>query len=261
MSAHPHDALLLELLDGSASPAERARAEALLASDAAARARHAELAELFRRLGAVAPAEPPADLRERVLREIRQEPASRAAHPGTARRPLSPSWPAGRVRVFAGLAFAAGLALGVVAMGPGRSGFGSGARHDLSGAMGGAAESSTRPVFARAGASRAEARTTSSDGVCRVLVEVTLEPGAELELSDPAGTRAPLSLRRLGAPSGEARLSAGAIAWRGPAEGTFEAEFSAPADAGPSLTLSLISGTERSMVQVPVRPAPAPPPR
>lgn len=65
------DDLIQRALEGEASTAERARLEARLASDPAARARYDELSRAFEALGAVHLAEPPAGMRDEVLRAIR----------------------------------------------------------------------------------------------------------------------------------------------------------------------------------------------
>ncbi len=70
--------LIQEVLDGTASDAERTRLQDLLARDPAVRERHAELESLFRALSSVPSAEAPAGLEPAVMRAVAAEAR---AHP------------------------------------------------------------------------------------------------------------------------------------------------------------------------------------
>ena len=92
--------LLQEVLDGTASDGERARLESWLKSNPAGRDRRTELEILFRELSAVSPAPVPADLRERVIDEIRRRAARPASFENQQPR-------ASRQRTLAGLSLPA----------------------------------------------------------------------------------------------------------------------------------------------------------
>lgn len=65
------DDLIQRVLEGEATAEERTRLEALVASDAAARARYEELSRVFASLGATALEDPPAGMRDEVMRAVR----------------------------------------------------------------------------------------------------------------------------------------------------------------------------------------------
>ena len=82
------DDLIQRVLDGEATPAERERFAARLAADPGLRRRHGELASAFRAVATATLAEPPAGLRDDILRTVRAAPEAKmssAATPGSAR--------------------------------------------------------------------------------------------------------------------------------------------------------------------------------
>lgn len=112
------DDLIQRALEGEATAAERARLEARLASDPAARGRYDDLSRVFETLAATSLAEPPAGMRDEVLRAIRGAapawaPASaRAGRPASAARaPALAGRPA-----FSWLRIALPVAAGAVAV-------------------------------------------------------------------------------------------------------------------------------------------------
>lgn len=74
--------LIQDVLDGGASPEDRARLREILARDPAARERHAALAPLYGALNESQCEDPPAELRANVLRAIEAMPRKAAAGPG-----------------------------------------------------------------------------------------------------------------------------------------------------------------------------------
>uniref|UniRef100_A0A832HYW0 Anti-sigma factor n=1 Tax=Eiseniibacteriota bacterium TaxID=2212470 RepID=A0A832HYW0_UNCEI len=102
-----------DMLEGTASPGEAAETRAWLAASAEGRAREQDLRETFAALGALALEEPPAGLTASIMAQVAAEP----------RRVREPWW-AAVSRSFArrpawglGYAFAAGVAVGALALG------------------------------------------------------------------------------------------------------------------------------------------------
>ena len=93
MTGEALDELIQSVLGGDAGAEERAQLERLLATSEEARVRHAELSAAFAALGHARLEEPPADLRESVMAEIRREAAARGTRAASApaRRPAF-SW-------------------------------------------------------------------------------------------------------------------------------------------------------------------------
>lgn len=102
------DALIQDVLDGVATPAQVARLESRMAHDPAARARRAELERLFSALGRVPRLEAPPELKGRILRALPPgAPGLRVGVPAVTRqRRMRLAW-----------VFAAGLAAGVIGAG------------------------------------------------------------------------------------------------------------------------------------------------
>lgn len=263
MNTTDSDRLLLEYLDGTASPGERARTEAWLAANPGARARRAQLEALFSELASLAPAGPPADLRERVLDQIRTrgpEAAGRAA-PRESRAVANTRASADRTSFFgrrpilaAGLAFAAGLAVGVLALGGFRGGQGLGPTDpsQVMGAMGGAQRETGETASTRLEGARIAGRAFAAAGVCRAEIEIELPEGFTAELSDPAGLRLPAAVRRLGDSAGAVRVERDRVVWAGAASGGFQVEFAWPAGPPAALRMSLLSPAGSSKVELPV---------
>lgn len=138
------DDLVQRALEGDLTPAERASLEARLASDPVTRGRYDELSRAFEALGAARLAEPPAGLRDEVMRAVRGAapawaPASaRAGRAEPAPRPVvAPRRPA-----FTWLRIALPVAAGAVAAvvlfgglpgGPGQQPAGDGVSGTMSG--------------------------------------------------------------------------------------------------------------------------------
>ncbi|MCC6350502.1 MAG: hypothetical protein IT347_13015 [Candidatus Eisenbacteria bacterium] len=89
MSDELLDDLIQRTLEGDASAAERERLESRMAADPAARGRYDELSRVFQALAGVRAAEPPAGLRDEVLRAVRG--AAPAWAPAAARTGQSAS--------------------------------------------------------------------------------------------------------------------------------------------------------------------------
>ncbi len=86
------DAVIDDVLDGTADAGARAWLERRLAVDAGARARYAARESLFRTLAGPPPADPPADLVSGVMREIAATGSPAAPAPASARpAPIAPS--------------------------------------------------------------------------------------------------------------------------------------------------------------------------
>lgn len=100
-------------IDGVASEADRARLQALLAADPAAREEHRRLLALRNLLGTIPPVAPPAPLRADIMRAVRTE---RARARGGLLRKLFPSWEGGRSALPYAYAMAAGAALGLLGL-------------------------------------------------------------------------------------------------------------------------------------------------
>ena len=253
MNTSDRDQLLLEYLDGTASPPDRARVEALLASDLEWRERHAELSGLFQELGRVERVAPPADLRDRVLEGIgRWERGRRRA----AEARSSGSWISWlthlgpRPRVLVAASFAAGLVLGAVGMGPALHAF----RGDpgVLGTMGGAAA----PVKL----SQGEARVTAWPGSTgsTVTVEVSLPDGATAEIADPAGLWTPMRLESQAGSTSGLHLDGGRAIWSGPSRGRSVVDFSGHPGASSRLELTLTTSTGSAHAVLPVTGASTP---
>jgi hypothetical protein len=257
MNTTDSDRLLLEYLDGTATPAERARVEAWLAGAPAARARRAELEGLFAELASLPTATPPPDLRQRVLAEIgaRERAASRA--PSTAREHHTHPRPAffgRRPALTAGLAFAAGLAVGALALGGARSGMWLGTTDpaQVSGTMGSAESAPTAPVIARLEGASMTGNASAIAGAGRAEIDLEIPDGFTAELADPSGSRVFAGVRRSGASLGAVRMEGERVEWTGPASGRFEVEFTAPPTASGLLRISLLSPSGSSNVELPV---------
>lgn len=256
MNANDIDRLLLDSLDGTASAEARALAEVWLAGHPEARARRIQLEALFAELASVSPAAPPSDLRERVIEQIRSrgaavQPAGGAPAPASAarfgaftRRPL----PA------AGLAFAAGIAVGALAIGGLRDAPRLSGRDpaQVSGAMGVADHAGDSPATVTAGAARVIAHARLEAGVCRVMVDLDLPAGFTAELSDPAGLRTPRAIRRASPTAVPARIEDARVVWSEPGSGAYDLEWTSPRGATGPLRMSLISPTESLNVELPV---------
>lgn len=110
MIEREYEDLIQEVLEGDATPEQIKRLEAWLAGSEAGRARRRELEGVFQALRGVPEVDPPADLKDGVLRALRARPASGRAQ-GFAR-----SWTPGP-RFRPAFIFAAGLAAGAVGYG------------------------------------------------------------------------------------------------------------------------------------------------
>ncbi len=254
MTTSEQDRLLLEFLDGTASPSDRSTVEAMLGSSAAWRTRQAELAGLFQELARVERALPPADLRDRVLDGIRRAEHERNATEKKSRvgwiswlTHLGP-----RPRVLVAASFTLGLVLGAVAMGPGLHAL----RGDLGvlGSMGGA----SAPLRLSRGGARIVAWAGRGDAGTRVTVEVVLPEGATAEILDPTGSSTPVALRRQAGSTGGFEVEGGRALWTGPAGGRSVVDFAGRPGASSTLDLILTTSTGRSHAVLPVPGAVAP---
>jgi len=111
------DDLIQRALEGEVTADERTRLDARLAAEPAARSRYDELSRAFEALGSVPLAEPPAGMRDEVMRAIRGAAPAWAAASARAGRTIPASRPslrAGRP-AFAWLRIALPLAAGAVA--------------------------------------------------------------------------------------------------------------------------------------------------
>lgn len=257
MNTTDSDRLLLEYLDGTATPGERAHIEAWLAGDPAARARRVELEVLFAELASLPTASPPPDLRQRVLAEIgaRGRGASRAAStPRVHEARPRPAFFGRRPALTAGLAFAAGLAVGAFALGGARSGIWLGTTDPahVTGTMGSAKPAPGEPVIARLEGVRMTGSASAIAGTGRAEIELEIPDGFTAELADPTGSRLLAGVRRSEASVGAARMEGDRVVWTGPASGRFEVEFTAPPTASGPLRISLLSPSGRSNVELPV---------
>jgi hypothetical protein len=138
------DDLIQRALEGDITAGERASLEARLASDAAARGRYDELSRAFEALGAARLEEPPAGLRDEVMRAVRG--AAPAWAPASARagraEPVARPVVAARRPSFTWLRIALPVAAGAVAAfvlfgglpgGPGQQPAGDGVSGTMSG--------------------------------------------------------------------------------------------------------------------------------
>ena len=249
MNTPDRDRLLLEFLDGTASPSDRSKVEAMLESSAEWRARHAALAGLFQELARVERATAPADLRDRVLEGIGRVERGRRAAEAKSRTNwvywLTHLGPRPRVLVAASFAF--GLVLGVGAMGPALHAL----RGDLGvlGTMGGAPAT---PVKLSLGNARIFASAGRDDRGLSVTVEISLPEGATAEITDPAGTWTPVGLRRQAGTAGGLEVEGPRATWSGPTRGRFVVDFTGT--PGPSsslvLTLTTVTGSTRAVLPV-----------
>ncbi|HEX4823821.1 MAG TPA: hypothetical protein VFV19_05885 [Candidatus Polarisedimenticolaceae bacterium] len=98
-------------IDGTASPADRARLRELLDANPEARAEHERLAALKDVLARVAPEAPPEPLRARIMRSVRAEKARRSM--GFWQR-IAPPWLTSRTVLPVAYAAAAGAMIGIV---------------------------------------------------------------------------------------------------------------------------------------------------
>lgn len=112
------DDLIQRALEGEISAGERVRLEARLASDAAARVRYDELSRAFEALGAARLAEPPAGMRDEVMRAVRGAAPAWAPAPARAGRPEPAPRPAAKAGrpAYAWLRIALPVAAGAIAV-------------------------------------------------------------------------------------------------------------------------------------------------
>lgn len=249
MNASERNRLLLEFLDGTASPSDRSKVEAMLESSAEWRSRRAALAGLFEELARVERATPPADLRDRVLEGIHRVERGRRVAEAKSRTNwifwLTHLGPRPRVLVAASFAF--GLVLGVVAMGPALHAL----RGDLGvlGTMGGA---TATPVKLSQGEARISAWTGHGDRGPSVTVEVALPEGATAEIADPAGVWTPVGLHRPAGAAGGLLIDGSRAVWSGPTRGRFLVDFTGRPGSSSPLELILTTATGSSRAVLPV---------
>ena len=255
MNHSDRDRLLLEYLDGTASPSDRSHVEAMLAASAEWRSRHAELAGLLAEITHVERALPPSDLRDRVLEGIRRVERGHRTMAGQKRRGSWTSWLmhlGPRPRVLVAASFALGLVLGTVAMGPALHAL----KGDLAvlGTMGGAAA----PGKLVQGDARMIARSNRVDTRCRVNVEVSIPAGATAEISDPQGHWVPVGLRRQTGAAGGLEVEGRRAIWSGATRGRFLVDFTGVPQASSTLELILTTtaGSSRALLPVTVGPTP-----
>lgn len=249
MNDFDRDRLLLEFLDGTASPSDRTNVEARLASSAEWRARRDALAGLFEELARVERAVPPADLRDRVLEGIRNVERGRRTAAEVKRRVDGFSWLmhlGPRPRVLVAASFTLGLVLGTVAMGPALRAL----RGDLGvlGSMGAAAA----PARLSRGDARIVAWAGHADAGARVTVEVSLPEGATAEIADPSGRWTPVGLRRQTGTAAGLEVESRRAIWSGPARGRSVVDFSGLPGASSALELTLTTSTGSSHAVLPV---------
>jgi hypothetical protein len=111
------DDLIQRALEGEVTADERTRLEARLAAEPAARIRYDELSRAFEALGSVPLAEPPAGMRDEVMRAVRGAAPAWAAASARAGRSMAAPRPARRAGrpAFAWLRIALPLAAGAAA--------------------------------------------------------------------------------------------------------------------------------------------------
>ena len=255
MNSPDRDHLLLEFLDGTASPSDRSKVEAMLESSAEWRERYTALAGLFHELARVERATPPADLRDRVLEGIGRVERGRRAAEAKSRTNwvywLTHLGPRPRVLVAASFAF--GLVLGVVAMGPALHAL----RGDLGvlGTMGGAPAA---PVKLSTGNARIFAWAGRNDQGLTVTVEVSLPEGSTAEIIDPAGAWTPVGLHRQTGSAGGLQVEGRRATWSGPTRGRFVVDFTGTPGPSSSLELTLTTAAGSSRAVLPVGGGPNP---
>jgi len=255
MNPSDRDRLLLEFLDGTASPSDRSHVEAMLAANAEWRSRRAELAGLLQQLTQVERALPPSDLRDRVLEGIRRVERGHRTMAGQKSRGSWLSWLmhlGPRPRVLVAASFALGLVLGTVAMGPALHAL----KGDLAvlGTMGGA----TAPVKLVQGDARILAWSDRADAGCRVTVEISLPAGASAEISDPQGHWVPVGLRRQTGVVGGLEVEGRRAIWSGSTRGRFLVDFTGSPQASSTLELLLTTAAGSSRALLPVTAGPIP---
>jgi len=176
------DELIQRVLDGDATPAERALLENRLANDPAARSRREEIGRVFQALEGVRVEDPPAGLRDDILRAVRgAAPAWRRA-PARTGRPVF-SW----LRLTLPLAGAvAALVIFVSWQGLNRS-----ISHDgVTGTMSGVAGRETLRLGT--GGDAVLVRTTRLDNGFRLTIQAGNSPvTVVLETPDPGVTLRP----------------------------------------------------------------------
>lgn len=255
MNANDRDRLLLEYLDDTITPSDRAVVEAALAADATWRARHGELASVFQRLARLEPADPPADLRDRVIAEIRSRQAAIASPARTARASSAfggLSLLGHRPRLVIGFTFAAGLAIGALAMLP--------ARHALTplttgdpgmlGAMGGAPDTNA-PVIVQLPDARMTGYAEPVGEASRITLVISIPEGTMASLEDPDASRSPTAVRRQSGASGSVQVEDHRVNWTGPVRGRYEIDFSPPHPGAASLEMSLVSSNGSARAPLP----------
>ena len=238
------DRLLQEMLDGGATPDEVKRVESLLAASPDGRERRRELEQLFLTLNRTPLADPPADLRESVLRRIRALPAPASADTGwfaaaraaVVRRPaLGIAFP-----------FAAGVAIGVLALSAWTGHLGPGAPGTSLPVTGTMMSPDSAPPAAgehrrewQWGATRVVLEATRRGESTVARIECREATGVEILFTFDPTTTSLSALRRTPPAGGTMGLEAGTLTLRleGDTDDTFE--FHQPAAAGVPIHVSI----------------------
>jgi hypothetical protein len=238
------DRLLQEMLDGGATPEEVRRVESLLAASPEGRERRRELEHLFLTLNRTPLVDPPADLRENVLRRIRVLPTPATADAGW----LSAARAAFARRPALGIAFpfAAGVAIGVLALsawtghlGPGTPG----TSLPVSGTM--MSPDSASPAAGehrrewRWGATRVVLEATRHGETTVARLECHEASGVEILLTFDPSTTSLAALRRTSPAGGAMSLEAGTLTLRLEGNTDDTIEFHQPAAAGVPIHVSI----------------------
>jgi anti-sigma factor RsiW len=247
MIAPEYEQLIQDVLDGVATPEEASKLERWLLTNEAGRARQRELASLFATLARVPLAEAPLDLGRSALAGIvasNERGASRATG-----NPFLGSWRAQTMRrpalAFA-MPFAAGLALGVLALGAWTGSFGPGPAHDridTAGSMSpdAGAASDTWTL----GRSEIAVRSWNAGDSRFASIRVTGIDPISLELSFDPSRLHPVGLRLSGPGEVVASVSPGVIVLHPGLDSSYLLEFRpASSDVRVQVTMTPLGGME-----------------
>lgn len=237
MIQREYEALIQDVLDGTATPAEVEKLQAWLEVNELGRTRRRELERVFQTLGRVPSAEAPAGLRDAVLSAL--EAQAPAAESVRGRAAGSRRWFVPRVRLA--YVLAAGIAAGAVGvgaltgvMGP----IGPGGEPSVTGTMmpsGPPASGAVRRAW-KAGETRIEAVAWRAGMARMVAVHIRGGEPAEVELRFDPGELSPGAVRQSGA-AGTVQVEAGRVTVRGGNRTGYTFEFQGAQAAPIQVTL------------------------
>ncbi len=235
MIAPEYEQLIQDVLDGIATPEEASRLDRWLQSNEAGRARQRELTSLFATLARVPLAEAPLDLGRSTLADIVAS-SERGSSRATG-NPFLGSWRAQMMRrpaLSLAMPFAAGLAIGVLALGVWTGSFGPGPardRTDTAGSM--SPDAGAESAAWTLGGSQISARSWSAGGSRFASIEVRNPQGLTLELSFDPSLVHPVALSQSGPGSGEASLALDGAMLKPRGNATYLLEFRPAAPDAP----------------------------